>query len=434
MSTVGDPAAASGTDVSGLDLVGGRVLDPARGLDAPATISITGRLITGAGAAAEASGPVMQAMAASRPEPAPGAMSAVAGSRVEPAHGHDSQRIDVSGLLVTPGLIDLHTHVYPGVSHYAVEPDERCLGRGVTTAVDAGSAGAQTFPGLRRYVIERSQTRILAFLNIAVEGMISSLVGELEDIRWASPEQAIARARENPDLIVGIKVRLGYQMVGDDPAPALRLARQAADELGLPLMVHVIDMRPGLAWLLPQLRRGDVVTHCFHGNEGGILDSSGRVIPAAVSARERGVLFDVGHGVGSFAYRVARPAVQQGFPPDTISSDLHVHNADWPVFDLATTLSKLLHVGMGLDEVIRAATSTPARAVGLAADAGTLAAGRDADLSVFELSAGHWTLPDAAGESEVVEQLLVPRMVVRAGQVRDVEPPTARLAAAQADS
>jgi dihydroorotase len=429
MSFVGDGSAGTGPDAGrGLNLVGGRVLDPARGLDATATISIAGRLIAGTGTAAETG-------AGSGQGAAPGSVGQQrAGSGQEPAPGPHSRRIDVTGLLLTPGLVDLHTHLYPGVSHYGIEPDERCLGRGVTTAIDAGSAGAQTFPGLRRYVIERSQTRIMAFLNIAVEGMISGLVGELEDIRWASPEQATARARENPDLVVGIKVRLGYQMVGDDPVPALRLARAAADELGLPLMVHVIDVRPGLAWLLPQLHRGDIVTHCFHGNEGGILDSSGRVIPAAIAARERGVLFDVGHGIGSFAYRVARPAIEQGFPPDTISSDLHAHNADGPVYDLATTLSKLLHVGMGLNEVIRAATWTPARAIGMAADAGTLAAGTDADLSVLELRTGHWALPDAAGESEVVERLLVPRMVVRAGRVRDIQPSPGHLIAAPAGS
>src|SRR5207247_2190853 len=134
----------------------------------------------------------------------------------------DRAVIDAAGLLVTPGLVDVHTHLFPGVSHYGIEPDPHCLGRGVTTAVDAGSSGAQTFPGLRRYVIERSRTRVLAFLNIAVQGMISRLVGELEDIRWASPEQAIACARENPDLIAGITVRLAYQMVGNDPAPVRR--------------------------------------------------------------------------------------------------------------------------------------------------------------------------------------------------------------------
>ena len=382
--------------MSELDIAGGRVLDPGLGIDAAGTVGITGGTI-------------------SRVDLAPGDGG---GPARQPAGGRSA--VDASGLLVTPGLVDLHTHLFPGVTHYGVEPDTYCAGRGVTTAVDAGSAGAQTFPGLRRYVIERSRTRVLAFLNIAVQGMISSLVGELEDIRWGSPEQAVARARENPDVIVGIKVRLGYQMVGNDPGPALRLAREAADTLGLPLMVHVIDIRPSLDWLLPYLGRGDVVTHCFHGNEGGILDGSGRVLPAAVRARERGVLFDVGHGVGSFAYRVARAALAQGFAPDTISSDLHAHNVDGPVFDQATTLSKLLHLGMPLADVIAASTAAPAAAVRRAGRLGELAPGRDADVSVFELRHGHWPLPDAAGATEVVERLLVPRMVIRAGEFREL--------------
>ena len=382
--------------MTSLGIAGGRVLDPGQGIDATARVGISDGLITGV---------------------EPGAQGI--GER------EDGDVVDASGLLVTPGLVDLHTHLFTGVSHYGVEPDVHCLGRGVTTAVDAGSAGAQTFPALRRYVIEPSETRILAFLHIAVQGMITNLVGELEDIRWASPQQAIARAREHADLIVGIKVRLGHQMVGNDPAPALRLAREAADELGLPLMVHVIDMTPGLAWLLPYLRRGDIVTHCFHGNEGGILDDTGRVLPAALRARERGVLFDVGHGIGSFAYRVARSAISQGFAPDTISSDLHAHNVGGPVFDQATTLSKLLHVGMELGEVIRAATSTPALAVRRAGAIGALAPGQPADVSLLELRAGHWSLSDAAGETEVVERLLIPRVVVNSGLVRAITSPLA---------
>jgi len=331
---------------------------------------------------------------------------------------------DASGLIVVPGLVDLHTHLYRGVSHYGIDADAYCLGRGVTTAVDAGSSGAQTFPGLRSYIIERSRTRILAFLHIAVQGMITNLLGELEDVRWASVAQAVERAREHPDVIVGIKVRLGYQMVGDDPAPAMRLAREAADALGLPLMVHVIDMRPPISWLLPYMGRGDIVTHCFHGNDGGILDPDGTLVPEVRQARERGVRFDVGHGVGSFAYRVARGAIAQDFPPDTISSDLHAHNVDGPAYDQATTLSKLMHVGMEIQDVIRATTATPAQAARREDSLGALAPGREADLTGFELRTGHWDLPDAAGATEVVERLLVPRLVIRAGQVRRLDPDT----------
>jgi dihydroorotase len=381
--------------VTDLAIAGGRVLDPGQGIDGVASVLVAGTQVAAVGADASAG--------------------------ISAETGRSRQTVDASGLIVTPGLVDLHTHLYEGVSHYGIDPDTYCVSRGVTTAVDAGSAGAQTFPGLRRYVIERSRTRILAFLHIAVQGMITNLLGELEDLRWASVAQAVDRAREHPDVIVGIKVRLGYQMVGDDPAPAMRLAREAADATGLPLMVHVIDMRPPIAWLLPYMGRGDVVTHCFHGNEGGILDADGRLFPEVRKARERGVRFDVGHGVGSFCYRVARSAVAQGFPPDTISSDLHAHNIRGPAYDQATTLSKLLHVGMELPDVIRATTATPAQAVRRQDSLGALLPGREADLVAFELRSGHWALPDAAGATEVVERLLVPRLVVRAGEVRRVD-------------
>lgn len=379
--------------MNGIAVAGGRVLDPGQGTDEIATVRISGRVIASLGS--------------------------------DGAHGTDGQVIDAAGLIVTPGAVDLHTHLYTGVSHYGVDADARCLGRGITTAVDAGSSGAQTFPGLRRYVIEQSATRILAFLHVAVQGMITNLVGELEDLRWASPAQAISRARENPDVIVGIKVRLGHQMVGDEPGAALRLAREAADALGLPLMVHVIDMRPPISWLLPYLVRGDIVTHCFHGNEGGILDDRGRLYPAVRQARERGVRFDVGHGAGSFAYRVAQSAIAQGFPPDTVSSDLHAHNVAGPVWDQATTLSKLMHAGMDLADVIQATTWTPALALRRQDSIGALLPGREADISAFELRYGHWEVPDAAGETAVLERMLVPRLVIRAGQVHGLAPPPA---------
>jgi len=363
------------------------VVDPARGIDGGLDVAVTGGCLAGPG-------------------------------EVGPA----AETVDASGLVLVPGLVDLHTHLYEGVSHYGIDPDANCLRRGVTTAVDAGSAGAQTFPGFRRYVIERAQTRVLAFLHVAVQGMITTLVGELEDLRWASPEQAVARAREHPDVIVGVKVRLGYQMVGDDPGPALRLARQASEELGLPLMVHIIDMRRPIGWLLRHLGEGDIVTHCFHANEGGILGPFGRLDPAVARARARGVLFDVGHGAGSFAFSVAKAAFAQDFPPDTVSSDLHAHNVAGPVYDQATTLSKLLHCGMSLAEVITAATAAPAAAIRRGGQIGSLAPGSAADLTGFELRTGGWLLPDGAGQSEVVETLVIPRLVVRAGQVHRIDP------------
>ena len=366
-------------------LAGGRVIDPAQGLDEVATVGVrAGRIVS-------------------------------VGPDVEAA-----RTIDAGGLIVVPGLIDLHTHVYWGVSHYGVDADTHCLLRGVTTAVDVGSAGAQTFPGFHRYVIDRSRTRVLAFVHVAVEGMISPLVGELEDVRWASAEQAVARAREHPDVIVGVKIRLGYQMVGQDPEPAFAVARRAADELGLPLMVHVIDMPRPITWLLPSMGEGDIVTHCFHGNEGGILDDDGRLFPEVLDARERGVVFDIGHGIGSFTWRVARAALEQGFPPDTISSDVHAYNVAGPVFDQPTTLSKLLHLGMTLPEVVRATTVAPAVAVRRADEFGSLATGRGADITVLELVHGARALVDGEAVSETATSWLEPRLVVRAGEALDL--------------
>lgn len=370
-------------------LTGGRVIDPASGRDGLFDVAIANGCVT----AVLAPGTPIEAR----------------------------ERVEVDGRLVVPGLVDLHTHLYPGVSHYGIDPDPHCLARGVTTAVDAGSSGAQTFEGLLRYVIEPARTRVLAFLNIAVQGMISRRVGELEDIRWASPTETAARARDHLDTIVGVKVRLGYQMVGEDPEPALLAAREAAEMLELPLMCHIIDMRRPIEWLLSRLGPGDVVTHCFHGNEGGLLDRDGRIEPAVRAARSRGVLFDVGHGEGSFAYRVARAAVQDDFPPDTISSDLHAHNVNGPVFDEVTTLCKLVHCGLSTSEAIAAATSAPARAIGRESELGRIKEGGGADLTVLETdSTRELLLPDGSAEEELVETVLRPHLVVRGGAVHPI--------------
>jgi dihydroorotase len=324
--------------------------------------------------------------------------------------------VDARGCLVVPGLVDLHVHVFWGASHYGIEPDPHCLGTGTTTVVDAGSAGAHTFPAFRRYVIEVARTRILPFLNIGATGMVSPDVGELEELRHIDGAAALRTIEAHRDLIRGIKVRLSRELVGQNARVALRTAREVSEAAGLPIMVHPGDTPIPLDEILDALRAGDVLTHCYHGREGGILDERGAVIGAARRAAVRGVLFDVGHGKGSFSFAVARRALAQGFRPGTISSDLHVYNLHGPVFDLATTLTKFLHLGLPLDEVIEMATAAPARAIREDAALGTLRLGAAADVTLLERREEACALDDTVGERVTGRERLVPVGVIRSGE------------------
>jgi len=327
------------------------------------------------------------------------------------------EALDASGHLVTPGLIDIHVHVFPGVSHYGVPPDATCLARGVTTVCDAGSAGADTFDGLRRYVIDVSETRVLAFLNISAIGMVSPLDNELEDLRHASPERAIGVVERNRDLIQGIKVRLSRRHVGRNGLESLRLARRAAEAVGMLIMVHVGDTEPSLGEILAELRARDIVTHCFHGRPQGILDEAGTVLPEVLAAARKGIVFDVGHGVGSFSFDVARKALAQGIVPATISSDLHYYNVNGPVFDLATTMSKFLLLGLPLHEALAKTTSVPAGLLGLADRLGAVREGFLADLAVFKLAEGEFEFEDSMKEKVLGRQRLEPVAVIRRGRI-----------------
>ena len=369
---------------------GARVVDPSQGLDSVKDVAL-----------------------------AEGKVSCVA-DRIEPARAADV--LDATGLILTPGLIDLHVHVHWGVSHYGVDPDLTCLARGVTTAVDAGSAGAHTYPSLKRFIIDRSQTRLYAFLNIAYQGMIGEEVDELEDLRYANRDLAIEIGRA-PE-IVGIKARMNR--VGENPATApLRTAIDVAEVLNKPLMIHISTekgMHVPLGAVLELMRPGDIVTHTYHGKDGGIVDEHDRLKPEVQRARERGILFDVGHGAGSFAFRVARAALAAGFKPDTISSDIHTLSIGGPAFDLPTTMSKFLHLGLGLSQVVERATWAPARILALDDRIGTLKQGAEGDLCLFRLQSGAFPLHDCVGCSETGASLLAPVHVFKGGRLCGMGP------------
>jgi len=325
--------------------------------------------------------------------------------------------LDAPDLVVTPGLVDLHVHVYPGVSHYGTEPDPYCVWKGATTVLDAGSSGAHTFEGFRRHVINTSATRILAFLNISSMGMISPSVGELEDIRFADVDRAIDVCERNRDVIRGVKVRLSKSIVGENGLLPLELAKRVASAVKMPLMVHPGNTPSPLPEILAELERGDILTHCYHGSEQGILNRDGVVIDEVLEAKRRGVVFDVGHGMGSFSFDVATKALAQGFHPTTISTDLHYYNTFGPVHDLATTMTKFLTLGMSLDDVVAKTTTTPAQVLREDKNLGTLRQGSAADIVVFGFKEGRYELVDALGKTVMSERLLTPVAVVRAGKV-----------------
>lgn len=327
------------------------------------------------------------------------------------------QVLDISGKIVTPGFIDLHVHVFAGISHYGVDVDPSCLRRGVTTAVDAGSAGAHTFAGFRRYIIDVCQTRLYAMLNISSAGMLTDDVGELEEIRFADVNRAVKVCEANRDVILGIKVRLSPAVTGTNGREALKRAREAADATNRMLMVHPNAADFPLSDILAELKAGDILTHCFHGKANGILDDNTKVKREVYRAIERGVIFDVGHGKGSFSFDVARNALSQGVQPHTISSDLHTYNINGPVYDLATTVSKFLYLGFSLDEAIRKVTFTPACAIQCEHEIGSLREGACADATVLDLIEQNCDLTDCEGKTVTGHQKLIPYIVIRQGRL-----------------
>jgi dihydroorotase len=368
-----------------LVLRGGRVVDPAQGIDAVLDVAF-----------------------------ADGRVAAI-GSGLGPA----ADERDVTGRIVTPGLIDLHTHVYWGGTSLGIDPDAYAKSSGCTTLIDAGSAGPGNIHGFRRHVIEPAEVRILPFLNISFGGIFGFhwdvMVGECTDLGLLNPKVCLAVAREQAGLVVGIKVRVGVRTSGVLGAMPVRLALEAAEHAGLPLMAHLDSPPPARADVLPLLRRGDIITHCFRPFPNAPAAAGGGVESDVLAARARGVIFDIGHGAGSFGFATARQMLGRGFAPDVISSDVHLTSIGGPAFDLLTTMSKFLALGVPLAEVVRMSTINPARAV-RREDRGTLQPGLLGDATVLALEAGRFALVDVVGETIEAEQKLACRGIVLGGR------------------
>ena len=326
---------------------------------------------------------------------------------------------DVSGLIVTPGLIDIHTHVYWGGTSLGIDAEEFCRTSGVTTAVDTGSAGPGNFMGFRKHVIERSAVRILAYLHVSHAGIYgfsnTVMVGESEDIRLMDPVTAAEVADANRDVIVGIKVRVGRHASGDQGVAPLNIALQVAEETGMPLMAHIDEPPPSYEEVIAMLRPGDVLTHAFRPFPNSPATAQGTVKAAVLAARKRGVLFDIGHGMGSFAFKTARAMLANGFPPDTISSDVHALCINGPAFDQVTTMSKFLCLGMSLPDVIKASTETAAFAL-KRPELGSLKPGSAGDATLLSVDDGTFDYVDVVGEHLEGRQRIHSRGVVIAGK------------------
>ncbi len=305
-----------------------------------------------------------------------------------------SEVIDAAGQYVTPGLVDLHTHVYRGVTLWGIDADAVAWRTGVSTWLDVGSSGAFTLPGFYEFIVKSATVRIFALLNISSIGLVAETY-ELSNLAYCDVDLCTGLASRYPDLVRGVKVRIDRRTVGKNGLEPLRRARRAADECDLPLMVHIGYGPPEIEDVLELMRPGDILTHCSTGHTMRLVDRHGRVIEAAKRARDAGVIMDVGHGSGSFSFETAEAMFEADYKIDVISSDIHQLSVHGPMFDLPTCLSKFLYLGMSFSEVIKAATSKPAETLGLASELGSLRPGSRADLALFVVERGRFPLYDA---------------------------------------
>lgn len=373
-------------------IAGGRVIDPANGIDDVRDVVIAG-----------------------------GRIAAV--ERELPPHTAD-RVIDAAGLVVTPGLVDLHAHLFWGRDYFGIDADSIAWRSGVTTWVDSGSAGAFSFPAFRRFIVDQAEAAIFAFINISYLGIPGLNYDEYCNPAACDVPLLVHVVEQNRDLIVGIKVRMGKGGVCYPGLRPLRQAVAAAEITGLPVMCHISDTPPSVERVLALLRPGDIVTHAFTGGGERLIDRDGRVRRAAWRAKEAGVRFDIGHGAGSFSFTSAEALLGQGFLPDVISTDLHqislpgpnlladqeimprVRGDGSPHLTLLTVMTKFLALGMSLPEVVRATTVAPLEAIGRPGVAGTLTPGAAADIAILRVDDEPVDLVDIEGNRRVGERSL----------------------------
>lgn len=317
--------------------------------------------------------------------------------------------------IVTPGFIDLHAHGYDGVG-IGMNADHYCLSRGVTTMVDAGSAGYVAFPNFRKYIINTSATRIAALVHINAIGTMMT-EGGMANLSWVDPQLTAKMAIDNKPAAVGIKIQLSKAITGSNDMEGLRRAIEAGKISGLPVMVHIDDPYSPLPDILNLLRKGDIFTHCYNNHTHGILDANGKIIPEVKQARERGVIFDPAQGQTHFSFEVAEKCLQQDFPPDTISTDLTTVTVEKRVFDLPTMVSKFMALGVPLEKAVAMVTANPSRVFDYGAAIRSLRPGSEADISIFEVREGKFDFEDSDGAKRTGRQMLFNKAVVRHGQL-----------------
>ncbi|MFC1988883.1 amidohydrolase/deacetylase family metallohydrolase [Chloroflexota bacterium] len=372
---------------------GGRVIDPAQNIDDTLDVAINGNKI------------------------------AVVAREIQAQEGQ--RVVDAGDKIVTPGLIDAHCHCSGGIINNGVDPDDIGVTQGVTTLVDAGSLGEAIFGAFRKYVIPSSRTSVFCFLHLSSQGL--SISPEMMDWKEINIEATEATIESNLDFIKGVKIRLMGNILASDGVEVIKLAKKVARKFGLPLMAHIGDRGRKVPAsltqkLLPLMEEGDILSHVFTAKQGGIMRSDGTILPELKEAMERGVILDIAHGRFNFSFDIARKGLAQGILPTTITSDVTVQTLYGPVYGMTVVMSKLMALGMDLNQIIQMSTINSARTFRAEDRIGSLKPGMDADVSILEILHGKWSLVDAEQQTLETTRLISPSMTIKSGELIPAAP------------